>query len=492
MSAYKTMKHITTMNRRAGLLIAALMFGAAPIWAQAPAMKPDAMPGMDHGQMDHSKMGHGNPPVPKEAAGYDAKKEPAAMEGMDHSKHTMGGATAGHWMAPEDAAKRRNPISADSASLARGKNLYQANCTSCHGAQGKGDGPAGRAFNPKPADLATMAGQHPDGDFAWKIANGRGPMPAWKSVLSETQIWDTVNFIQSLAPQAAKSGKTGEMEAMPGTDHSQMTHGDAAAGKTGDMSSMKRGDGGMDHGSMSMQGGSAPPDARDPHAYSGGYAFGPDRELRMGDEQYFYSILFDRLEAARTRDRTTGQYDLLARFGRDYDRAVLKAEGEVYDGRLEEARTELLWGHAVAAYWDMQLGVRYDSGAGPNRSWLAFGVQGLAPYWFEIDATAYVGDEGRTALRLEAEYELLLTQKLVLQPHMEVNLYGKRDAERGLGSGLSDLTAGVRLRYEIRREFAPYIGIERSNKYGGSADFARAGGQRTAESRIVAGVRFWF
>lgn len=272
-------------------------------------------------------------------------------------------------------------------------------------------------------------------------------------------------------------------------DHSKMGHGDPPVPKEGANSDTDK-HVGMDHGSM--QGGDPPPDARDPHAYSGGYTFGPDRELRMADEHYFHSILVDRLEAARTRDRTTGQYELLARFGRDYDRAVLKAEGEVYAGRIEEARTELLWGHAVAAYWDMQLGVRYDSGAGPDRSWLAFGVQGLAPYWFEIDATAYAGDEGRTALRLEAEYELLLTQKLVLQPRMEVNLYGKRDAERGLGSGLSDLTVGLRLRYEIRREFAPYIGIEWAGKYGATADYAEAAGEDIRETRVVAGLRFWY
>lgn len=151
--------------------------------------------------------------LPLAALGHaedDAKKEPAAMDGMDHSKMKMdgqGGAGAGHWMAPEDAAKKRNPVSADSASLARGKKLFQANCASCHGAQGKGDGPAGAALNPKPADLAAMAGQHPDGDFAWKIEHGRGAMPAWKGTLSEAQIWDTVNFIQSLAPRAAGQGK---------------------------------------------------------------------------------------------------------------------------------------------------------------------------------------------------------------------------------------------------------------------------------------------
>jgi copper resistance protein B len=152
----------------------------------------------------------------------------------------------------------------------------------------------------------------------------------------------------------------------------------------------------------------------------------------------------------------------------------------------------LLWGHAVAAYWDTQLGVRYDSGVGTDRKWLAFGVQGLAPYWFEVEATAYAGEQGRTAFRLEAEYELLLTQKLILQPRIEANFYGKRDVARELGSGLSDLAAGVRLRYEIRREFAPYIGIERADKFGATADFARAAGHDTQETRIVAGLCFWF
>jgi copper resistance protein B len=146
----------------------------------------------------------------------------------------------------------------------------------------------------------------------------------------------------------------------------------------------------------------------------------------------------------------------------------------------------------VAAYWDVQLGVRQDGGTGPNRSWLAVGVQGLAPYWFEIDAAAYVSDEGRSALRLEAEYELLLTQRLVLQPRLEVNFYGKQDAERGLGSGLSDLTAGLRLRYEIRRELAPYVGIEWAGKFGATADYAEAEGEDRHETRVVAGVRFWY
>jgi copper resistance protein B len=247
---------------------------------------------------------------------------------------------------------------------------------------------------------------------------------------------------------------------------------------------------GMDHGSM--QGGAPPPDARDPHAYSGGYDFGPIPRPHLADEHSVGSLLVDRLESARTRDNTSAEYDLQAWYGRTYDRAVLKAEGEVDGGDLEDARTELLWGRAVAAYWDTQLGVRYDGGEGQGRNWLAFGVQGLAPYWFELDAAAYLGEEGRTALRLEAEYELLLTQKLVLQPHLEASFYGKRDDERELGSGLSDAAAGLRLRYEIRRELAPYVGVEWTGKYGGTADHARAAGERIRETQLVAGLRFWF
>lgn len=127
-----------------------------------------------------------------------------ALAGPGHDDaHHSAKATEAHWMAPEAEANRRNPVKADGASIARGKLVYQAQCASCHGAQGRGDGLAGKALSPKPADLATMAGQHPDGDFAWKIEHGRGPMPAWKAVLKPEQIWDTVNFIQSLAPRAA-------------------------------------------------------------------------------------------------------------------------------------------------------------------------------------------------------------------------------------------------------------------------------------------------
>ena len=246
----------------------------------------------------------------------------------------------------------------------------------------------------------------------------------------------------------------------------------------------------MSHGSM--QGGSAPADARDPHAYSGGQDFGPLGRPRLADEHNFGALVVERLEAQRAEDETAAAYEVIGWYGRDYDRAVLKAEGHREQGRLQEARTELLWSHAVAAYWDAQLGARYDSGAEPGRGWLAVGVQGLAPYWFHVDATAYAGANGRTALRVAAEYESLLTQRWVLAPRLEANAYGKEDAERGEGRGLSDMTAGLRLRYEIRREFAPYLGIERTLMVGATAELARAAGRLSGVTRAVAGIRFWF
>jgi copper resistance protein B len=136
--------------------------------------------------------------------------------------------------------------------------------------------------------------------------------------------------------------------------------------------------------------------------------------------------------------------------------------------------------------------VRHDSGEGPNRNWLAFGVEGLAPYWFHVEATLYIGESSRTALRFDASYEMSLTQRLILQPRIEANVYSKRDIARGLGSGVSDVSVGLRLRYEFRRELAPYIGIEWVDQYGQSEDLTQAAGGDPSDTRIVAGLRVWF
>jgi len=290
---------------------------------------------------------------------------------------------------------------------------------------------------------------------------------------------------------ATQNGQTMNAMPMKNMDHSampNMNHSDKQRARDKPDSMQGR-----------AQGGSAPANARDPHAYSGGYSIesgkyalpGP-RILKLADEYNFASLLVDRLETVRTSDNSSITYDLQGWYGRDYDRLVIKAEGNVDNGKIEEASTELLWSHALATYWDGQLGLRYDSGDDPGRTWVAFGVQGLAPYWFELDITGYVSEDGRTALGLEAEYEILFTQKLILTPRIEASVYGKDDSKRGTGSGLSELSTGLRLRYEIRREFAPYAGLEWATTYGDTADYARAAGLDTRETRAVAGLRFWF
>ena len=290
-------------------------------------------------------------------------------------------------------------------------------------------------------------------------------------------------------------------------DHSKMNHSemdmDATDQSTMDHSKMDMDtmdQGVMDHSAMKMQpqGGEAPANARDPHAYSSGYTLtdGPyalaiPKRLTLADEHSFWSVLGDRLEY--NNDENSTVYDVQGWYGTTFERAVVKAEGDVVQGQLVESQTELLWSHAVTAYWDTQLGVRFDQyDEGESRQWLALSLQGLAPYWFEVDIGAYVGENGRTALSAEAEYELLLTQRWVLQSRVEMSINGKDDEINGVGKGLSALSAGMRLRYEFSRQFAPYVGIEWTQKYGNSADFARAKNEEVSNTSVVAGLRFWF
>lgn len=238
--------------------------------------------------------------------------------------------------------------------------------------------------------------------------------------------------------------------------------------------------------------------ARDPHEYSSGYTLesGPyalegPRLLKMADEHHTWAVMADRVEY--DPDEEVGAYELGAWYGSTYNRVALKLEGDVEDNRLAESQSELLWRHAISPYFDAQLGARFDEhDAGRSRQWLAFGVSGLAPYWFELGVMAYVGEHGDTALSFEADYEWLITQRLVLQPRIELNFYGQNDAENGLGSGLSDAAAGLRLRYEFSRQFAPYIGIERTRRLGGTANYDRAVGEPSAETLALIGIRFWF
>jgi copper resistance protein B len=243
----------------------------------------------------------------------------------------------------------------------------------------------------------------------------------------------------------------------------------------------------------SMQGGRAPAGARDPD-YSEGQAMSmmPGMADSMNDAVKFGKVLIDQLEYLHGADADGAAIDAQAWYGGDENKAWFKASGEHTDGRLRDLRTEALWAHATTAFWDTQVGVRHDFGAGPGRSWAAFGVQGLAPYWLDIEATAYVGASGRTAARFEAEYDLLLTQRLIFTPDLEFNLYGRDDPARRIGSGLANVELGLRLRYEVTRRFAPYIGVDFNRRVGRTADYVRADGEAAFDRVVVAGVRIWF
>lgn len=178
--------------------------------------------------------------------------------------------------------------------------------------------------------------------------------------------------------------------------------------------------------------------------------------------------------------------------GKDLNKLWLKGDYERVDGETEVAELQVLYSRAIAPFWDLQAGWRHDFNPKPSRDWATIGFKGLAPYFFEVDAALFVGETGQIGARLQGEYEILFTQKLILTPEIETNLYSKDDADIGLGSGLADLELGLRLRYEIRREFAPYIGINWERSFGQTADFARAEGESTSDFQFVAGIRAWF
>lgn len=204
--------------------------------------------------------------------------------------------------------------------------------------------------------------------------------------------------------------------------------------------------------------------------------------------------LVDRLEYQTNEGDGLWLWDAQGWYGGDLHKLWIKTEGEYLaeGGELEEAELQALYSRAISPFFDLQLGYRIDLEPDPERHFAVLGVQGLAPQWFEIDAAAFVSDEGDVSARLEAEYDLLLTQRLILQPRAELNFAVQDVSSYGVGSGVSTVEAGLRLRYEIRRQFAPYVGISWRRKLGDTADFARETGEDVGVLSLVAGVRLWF
>lgn len=247
-----------------------------------------------------------------------------------------------------------------------------------------------------------------------------------------------------------------------------------------------------DHTAHGQPGSATPPPVVPPVTDADRAAAFPDVAGHAVHDRAIHAfVLFDQLEW-QSGDGGGVSWDNKGWVGRDVDRLWFRTEGETDGDRLEDAQAHVLYGRAFAPWWEVVAGVRQDFRPGPGRTWAAVGVQGLAPYWFEVEATAYVGESGRTHARLEVEYELLFTNRLVLQPLAELEIYGKSDPARGIGAGLSTAEMGLRLRYEFRREFAPYVGLTWSRKFGRTADLAREAGDEVGGARFVVGVRTWF
>lgn len=203
-----------------------------------------------------------------------------------------------------------------------------------------------------------------------------------------------------------------------------------------------------------------------------------------------YYVQADRLEYQEKPGR--GLWDLQGWIGGDENKFWWKSEGQWHSGSVADAELQLLYSKAISPFFDLQFGLRRDMEPDPNRTFAVVGVQGLAPQWFEVDAAAYLSDDGDLSARIETEYELLITQRLVLQPRFEINIATSRVSELGLGDGVRSTDLGLRLRYEIRREFAPYLGLNWHRRYGETRDFAQAAGEDSNYVSIVAGARFWF
>ncbi|MDF2381792.1 copper resistance protein B [Nostoc ellipsosporum NOK] len=218
-----------------------------------------------------------------------------------------------------------------------------------------------------------------------------------------------------------------------------------------------------------------------------------ERMMREQGGQTFYQVMFNLAEYRAHQGRDGYHWDGEAFVGGDINRLWLKSEGEgAFGDRLESAEVQALYSRAIGPYFNLQAGVRQDFGPGPNRTYATVGFEGLAPYMFEVEGALFLSNKGDLLGRLEGYYDQRITQRLILQPRIEFNLAAQDVPENRIGAGLTDAELGLRLRYEITRQFAPYIGVSYEAKTGRTADFARADGEDPTTTSLVAGVRIWF
>jgi len=230
-----------------------------------------------------------------------------------------------------------------------------------------------------------------------------------------------------------------------------------------------------------------------PRVYDTASGVPPGWPAPAGDADIYHFLLIDRLEAGFGGRENIIAWDAQGWIGGDYNKFWFKTEGEGAQGVTpEDAEIQALYSRTISPFWDFQAGARYDIQPSPERAHAVIGIQGLAPQWFEVDATAFLSHRGDATFRLDIEYEWLLTQRLILQPRAAINAAAQAVQELGLGSGINNSELGLRLRYEIRREFSPYIGVSWKKTWGDTAALARADGAETSSLYFLAGLRLWF
>ncbi len=212
------------------------------------------------------------------------------------------------------------------------------------------------------------------------------------------------------------------------------------------------------------------------------------------DDSVFYHVFFDQLEGRTNGTNNQFRWDGEGWIGSDMNKLWVRSEGFADGNGVNDGDVEAFYDRPLprVRYFDWQAGIRQDVDSGPGRTWAAVGLEGFAPYLFELAPTFYVRDGGNVAGRITVFYDVLFTQRLIAEPEAEVDLYNKDDPSRGIGSGVSSLDAGLRLRYEFSRKFAPYIGLAYNGKYGNTATYARRAGEQVSGLQFIFGVRVWY
>lgn len=213
----------------------------------------------------------------------------------------------------------------------------------------------------------------------------------------------------------------------------------------------------------------------------------------MNDNPNFWSIDAEALQLAKNDDQYSGQYDIKFWYGNSENRVYLNNSGEFEHKNLQSASSEIAWWRALSPYWNTSLGFRQDYGHSQrDQSWVSTGINGVAPYWFDVGANLYVSKEGDVQLKLSSSYDLYITQKVVFQPEIEGTFFANNNAEYQYGSGLSSIESGFKLRYDITPQLSPYIGFDHERMLGKTADYVKQHGEATHSSQALIGLRFWY